>query len=292
LTHLLQRLGGAGARFVAVVIVALTFTFVVESLLPVSRADPTPLPERFLAWWGSLMTPPVWARISNALPWTIALVGSATIVAFTVGTFLGAWVGRPDRHRAAILVALPLVLAACVPAYIIGKVLVALFTRSFHWLPPALGYAPTQLWQDPLGVSLDLAGHAVLPMAAIALAGIGMFALLMRGAVVSIASDDHVLYASSQGLPDGRLFRRHLVRPALLSQVTALGLALGVVVSGALLVEATFSYPGLGWLLNESIIGTDAALMRGVMLVLVVGLAAATTLLDLLLPMIDPRVRR
>ncbi|MFN8619273.1 MAG: ABC transporter permease [Chloroflexota bacterium] len=272
---------------------ALLFAFAIELLLPVSRGDPRPLAERFGDWTRSLLTPAVGGRIAAALPWTIVLVGTATLLAFVVGTLLGAWIGRPrTARRRTVSVALAIILLACVPAYLIGKVLVSLFTQTLHWLPPALAYAPTQRWTDPVAVGLDLAGHAVLPMTAIALAGIGAFALTMRAAVVSASSEDHIVFAESIGLPDRRLFRAHQLRPALPAQVTALAIALGVVVSGSLLVEATFSYPGLGWLLNESIINADVPLMRGVVLVLIVGLALATTLLDLLLPAIDPRIRR
>jgi peptide/nickel transport system permease protein len=179
-----------------------------------------------------------------------------------------------------------------VPAFLIGMVLVAIVAQQLRWLPPALPFSPTQMWRDPVEVSLDLGGHAILPVLTIALAGIGTFALSMRSLVAGATGADHHVFGVSLGLPSQRRFWAWEVRPALAAQLTAAGLALGIVVSGAFLVEAIFSYPGLGWVLFQSILNVDLATVRGAMVLIIVAVALISTLIDLALPLVDPRIRR
>jgi peptide/nickel transport system permease protein len=128
-------------------------------------------------------------------------------------------------------------------------------------------------------------------MATIALAGIGLFAVAMRGTVTMQVADDHTVFAESLGLSSRTLFWSHLVRPSLLPQVTGLGLALALLVTGSILVEANFSYPGLGYILYRAIVLDDLVMMRSVTFVLIVGLAFTLAVVEFLYPWIDPRVR-
>ena len=128
-------------------------------------------------------------------------------------------------------------------------------------------------------------------MCTIALAGIGLFAVAMRGTVTMQVADDHTVFAESLGLSSRTLFWSHLVRPSLLPQVTGLGLALALLVTGSILVEANFSYPGLGYILypgHRPRRSRDDA-ERDVLLI--VGLAFTLAVVEFLYPWIDPRVR-
>lgn len=288
---MVRTLGLAALRFLGVVVVAITFAFFVERLMPRVGDDPTPWLEAYLAYWQHLVDPAVAGRLSRALPWTLALIGTATVIAFAVGTLLGAWMGR-SSSRLATLAGLPVMLVACVPAFLIGLILVAIVAQQLRWLPPAGPFTPTQMWRDPVQVVLDLGGHAILPMLTIALAGIGTFTLTMRSLVAGGAGADHGVFGESLGIGPRRRFWAWEVRPALAAQLTAAGLALGLVVSGAFLVEAIFSYPGLGWVLFQSILNIDLATVRGAMVLIIVTVALITTLIDLALPLVDPRIRR
>jgi len=289
---LARALGLATLRFTGVVMIAITFAFFVERLLPGPPPDPRPVLDHYAEYWANLLEPTVAARVGSALPWSIAIIGTAALISFAVGTILGAWMARPGRGLAGRLLSLPVMILATVPAFLIGMVLVAILAQGLRLLPPALAFWPTQTWQNPLAVAIDLLSHAILPILTISLAGIGVFALAMRGATVMTLNADHVLYAHALGLSERRVFWAHEVRLALIPLVTALGISLSAIVASALLVEATLSYPGVGWMLWLAVIGGDLPMVRGVMVVLIVTLAMTTTLVDLLLPRLDPRLQR
>jgi peptide/nickel transport system permease protein len=288
---MVRILGLAALRFLTVVAVAITFAFLVERFMPRVGDDPTPWLDSYLAYWQHLMEPAVAARLLRALPWTVAIIGTATVIAFCVGTVLGAWMGR-SPSRLATLAGIPVLLVACVPAFLIAMIVIAIVAQQLRWLPPAGPFSPTQMWRDPVQVILDLGGHAILPILTITLAGIGTFTLSMRSLVAGGAGADHGAYGVSLGLASRRRFWAWEVRPALAAQLTAAGLALGLVVSGAFLVEAIFSYPGLGWVLFQGILNVDLSLVRGAMVMIIIAVALITTLIDLALPLVDPRIRR
>lgn len=288
---MVRILGLAALRFLTVVAVAITFAFLVERFMPRVGDDPTPWVDAYLAYVQHLVEPEDAARLLRALPWTLAIIGTATLIALTVGTLLGAWMGR-SPSRLVTLANIPVLLVACVPAFLIGMILVAVVAQQLRWLPPAGPFSPTQLWRDPVQVILDLGGHAILPILTITLAGIGTFTLSMRSLVAGGAGADHGVYGESLGLTSRRRFWAWEVRPALAAQLTAAGLALGLVVSGAFLVEAIFSYPGLGWVLFQAILSVDLPLVRGAMVLMIVAVALLTTLVDLVVPLADPRIRR
>jgi peptide/nickel transport system permease protein len=150
-------------------------------------------------------------------------------------------------------------------------------TGAFPELTPAFG--------------VQLLQHAALPALSIIMASTATWAIGMRGSVVSLDGEDFMLLAEAKGLRRSTLFLRYTLRNAMLPQVTALGIALGQIVSGALLVEAVFRYPGLGGLLLRAILTRDYFLEQGIVLVIVVSIAAATLVLDLAYPLLDPRVR-
>lgn len=279
-------------RSAGLVVIAVTFAFVIERFLPRVQRDPRPWLDQYLGWFVAPWDPRVHAPIFRALPWTIAVVGIGTCIAIVVGTLLGAWLARPGRSGRARALWAPVLLAACTPAWIIGLLLVGLFGVALRWLPTGNAISPLQRWADQVEILLDLAAHAILPIGSLALAGIGLFAVSMRALVTSDAGADYALYGESLGLRTRSRFLRWEVRPALGPQLTAAALALGTIVTGAFFVEAVFSYPGLGWLFVHAMLAYDFATVRGVMLLLVIGVAAVTLVIDLVLPLVDPRVRR
>jgi peptide/nickel transport system permease protein len=133
--------------------------------------------------------------------------------------------------------------------------------------------------------------HAALPALSIVLAGLGAWALGMRGTMVSVLGEDYIAFAEARGLPPARIFLWYGVRNALLPQLTALALTLGHVVSGAILVEVVFAYPGVGFKLYQAILAKDYFMIQGIVWLLVVSIALTTFLLDLAYPLIDPRIR-
>jgi peptide/nickel transport system permease protein len=137
---------------------------------------------------------------------------------------------------------------------------------------------------------LDVLRHVALPALSIVLAAVGFWALGMRGMMVTTEGEDYMAMAEAKGLPDRWIFYRYAVRNALLPQFTALAIALGHVVSGAVLVEVVFGLPGIGTLLYKSIAGSDYFLTYGIVFMIILSIGLATLVLDLVYPLLDPRI--
>lgn len=234
---------------------------------------------------------PVTAKIGAALPWSIGLLAISTIIAFLIGTVAGALLAWPSAPRAVRSLATPFLLLSAIPYYLLAIVLTFLLAVELNWLPAAGGFSPTLIVGWNMRSVVDIVQHAILPALSIVLGGIGFWALAMRGLMINVLGEDYISYAEAKGLSPRRVFLSYGLRNAILPQITALSVALGSVISGAVLVEAVFNYPGLGGLLYKAIIDKDIFVVNGVVLVLILTLAVALFVVDLLLPVLDPRIR-
>ena len=232
------------------------------------------------------------AKIANALPWTVGLLATATVSAFTVGSLLGGLLAWPGTGRSIRAVVPGLMILASVPFYLLAIVLTYFFAVLWKVLPPAGGFDTTRIARLDLATIGDVARHAVLPLLAIILGNAGFWALGMRSQMVSVLGEDYITFAEAKGLSPRRIFFWYGMRNALLSQVTALALSMGAVLSGAVLVEVVFNYPGLGSLLYVAIRGQDYFVIQGVVLMLIISLAVLLFIVDLIYPLLDPRIRR
>jgi peptide/nickel transport system permease protein len=230
--------------------------------------------------------------MGQALPWTLALLGLSTALAFSLGIFLGALMAWPKTPRFVVNVLLPPFLTlSAVPYYMLGLVLLWVFAFQNHLFPIFGAYTPGSIpnWSD-FEFWKDVAIHMVLPALSIVLSALGFWALGMRAMMVTVQHDDYVQFAEAKGLKNKTVFFRYASRNALLPQVTALGLTIGHILSGALLVEIVFSYPGIGNLLYHSIRSYDYFAIEGIVFGVIVSITLATLVLDLVYPKIDPRI--
>src|SRR5207302_3658664 len=219
----------------------------------------------------------------NALPWTLALLGLSTAIAFSIGIFLGALLAWTKTPRFIVNVLLPPFLTlSAVPYYMLGLILLWVLAFQTHWFPIFGAYSPGTIpdWSDPEFLK-DVAGHMVLPSLSIVLSALGFWALGMRAMMVTVQHDDFVQFAEAKGLKGRTLFVRYAGRNAVLPQITALGLTIGHILSGALLVEIVFSYPGIGGVLYHSIRAYDFFAIEGIVFGVIVSITIATLLLDL-----------
>ena len=137
---------------------------------------------------------------------------------------------------------------------------------------------------------LDILRHAVLPALSIVLVSVGGWALAMRGMMVTTMGEDYVTFAEAKGLRSSTIFMRYCIRNAILPQTTGLALALGQILSGAVLVEVVFGYPGIGALLFQAIKENDFFLIQGIVFTVIVALGFASFVLDVIYPWLDPRI--
>jgi len=228
--------------------------------------------------------------ISEALPWTIGLLGVTTMLSFAIGTLLGALLAWPGAPRWMRWLMPPLWALHAIPFFLLGLVLMWLLAFQFQLLPIFGGYSagtnPALSW----GFALDVLRHAILPALSIILVSVGGWALPMRGMMVTTMGEDYVTFAEAKGLRSSTIFTRYCMRNAILPQTTGLALALGQILSGAVLVEVIFGYPGIGTLLFQAIEENDFFLIQGIVFTVIVALGFATFVLDVVYPLLDPRI--
>jgi peptide/nickel transport system permease protein len=228
--------------------------------------------------------------IAEALPWTIGLLGLTTLFSFAIGTFLGALLAWPGAPRWMRYVMPPLWALHAIPFFLLGLILMYLLAFQWRLLPIFGGYSPGAMPGFDATFILDVMAHATLPALSIVLVATGGWALGMRGMMVTTMGEDYVTFAEAKGLRSSTIFLRYCVRNAILPQTTALALALGQILSGAVLVEVIFGYPGIGALLFQAIRENDHFLIQGIVFTVIVALGLTTFILDVLYPWLDPRI--
>ena len=232
----------------------------------------------------------VMPMILAALPWTIGLLLVATIVSFVIGSLVGALVAWPRSPRFLQYLVIPLMGLSSIPYYLFGLVLVYFLGVVIPIFPLSGGYSVGTVPELSLPFIRDVVGHSLLPAMSIVTVAVGSWALGMRGMMVTTGGEDYMTFAEAKGLPDRRIFLHYAVRNAILPQVTSFALSLGYVVSGSVVVEVVFGFPGIGSLLLQAISGLDYFLIYGLVFITVLAIALATTIIDLLYPFLDPRI--
>jgi peptide/nickel transport system permease protein len=257
-----------------------------------------PLPEQYLAFWAGLFrgdlgrsvqfNRPVVDVLAEYVPWTVALVGVATVLALIVGVGLGTWAAwHRGRRRDAGAVAAVLVLDS-MPGFWIGMILIAVFAVGLGWFP---SYGAAAIDAEGAAWLADAAHRTVLPAVTLAVATFGGFFMLTRAAMVTVLDEPFVRLARAKGVPERRIALHHALRTALLPVWTNLTLVLGTLLSGAVVVETVFAYPGLGRLIFDAVTARDHPLLQGAFLLVTLGIVVANALADLTYPLLDPRVR-
>jgi peptide/nickel transport system permease protein len=173
----------------------------------------------------------------------------------------------------------------------LGLILTYLFAFRLRWFPLTGGSQILTIPSLTIGYVLELLYHSVLPALSIVLASIGGWSLSMRGMMITVEGEDYITLAEAKGLSPRRIFLWYAMRNALLPQTTALALSLGTILTGSLLVEIIFNYPGIGSAFFAAITGFDYFVIYGIVFFIVVTIAVATLILDLIYPLLDPRIR-
>lgn len=228
--------------------------------------------------------------IGASLPWTIGLLSITTLLAFTIGIILGAlfmWRGTPLLLR---LVTWFLIIIAPLPYYLIAIVLLFLLGFTLRWLPATSASLVNQMSGFNWASISKIINMSTLPALSILLAAVGSWALGMRAMMITVQGEDYITLARAKGLSERRIMLAYAMRNALLPQVTALGISLATVVSGATLVEVVFLYPGIGRALLTATNNLDYPLIQGITFILVVSVAIGVLIVDLIYPLLDPRI--
>jgi peptide/nickel transport system permease protein len=229
--------------------------------------------------------------IGGSMVWTMGLVGVAVVLSFLIGSALGAFGafyrgGFLDNTMPPVLLFL-----GAFPFFWLAMLVLFVFGFTLGWFPVRHAYAdnltPSFTW--PFLVSV--AKHAMLPALTTVLATIGGWMVGMRNTMMNVLGDDYVTLACAKGLPARRVLWSYALRNALLPNVTSFGMAIGFVLSGSLLTEIVFSYPGQGYLLVRAVKSLDYPLIQGLFLTITLSVLAANWVVDAVYVWLDPRVR-
>ncbi|WCJ65739.1 ABC transporter permease [Agrobacterium tumefaciens] len=239
--------------------------------------------------WSLAFDRPVLGLILERLPNTLLLMGSATALAFILGTTLGIIAGaRPSGLTDRFLSTLSLALYAT-PGFWLGLVLAIVFAVQLRWLPTS-GIETIASGKQGFARALDIARHLVLPVASLGLIYLALFLRVMRTAMAAIWPLDFVLFAEAKGLSRRRIVLRHVARNAALPLVTVLGLQAATMLGGSVVIESVFAIPGFGRLAQEAVSGRDTPLLMGIILTSAVFVILVNLAVDILYAVLDPRI--
>ena len=258
--------------------------------------------DQYLTFWGriaaadfgpslSAFPTPVSVLIARALPWTIGLLLVSTVLAWVIGNLLG---GLAGYYRDSLGLRLVGVLAMGlhpIPYYIVAFVLLIIFGYLWPVLPITGGHAINMQRGLDLAFVGSVLWHSILPAASLVLVGVGGWFVGMRALVSNVVTEDYVTYAELGGVDRNRILSAYVMRNALVPQVTGLAMSLGAIFNGAIITEEVFGYPGVGSLLIDAVQAGDYSLVLGVTTISIIGVSVAVLIIDILYPLLDPRVQ-
>ncbi|MGH3374705.1 MAG: ABC transporter permease [Actinoallomurus sp.] len=233
---------------------------------------------------------PVSSVIANSLPWTIALLGVSTIIASGLGTFLGVVAGW--RRGTWLDSVLPIgAFLRGIPHFWFGLIFVTVAAVGLGWFPVSGGYDSSLAPSLTPAFVESAVYHSILPAITVIIGSIAAHMLTQRNMMVTTLAEDYVLVAEAKGLSSRRVMIDYAARNAILPAVAGFAIELGLVVSGSLLVEKVFSYPGIGYVLFEAVHNEDFPLLQAILLVTTFAVLTANLLADLAFFVLDPRTR-
>ena len=229
--------------------------------------------------------------VKQGLPWTLGLVGMSTVIAFALGTAIGmlsAW--RRGGFLDAILPPVFIVISAF-PYFWLGLIVLLVLSLTLGWFPLGFAYDLTGSIELSWSFVGQVVWHGFLPALTIVITSIGGWILTMRNTMITTLAEDYVKMARAKGLSPVRIMFMYAGRNAILPNLTGFAMSLGFVISGAILVEIVFNYPGLGFTLLQAVHSEDFALMQTLFLMITMAVLIAVLAADILTAWLDPRTR-
>ncbi len=261
-----------------------------------------PILQQYFSFWARLLRgdlgpsllafpTPAMELVWRAMPWTLGLLVTSTLTTFLIGNLMGALAGYNPNNRFFKAFGIFAMSIQPIPYYIVAFILLIVFAYFIPIFPASGGFAmdvrPGLTWPFISSVLQ----HAVLPGLSLVLVGFGGWFLGMRALVSNVVTEDYVTYAELAGVNKKTIVGGYVIRNATLPQLTALAMALGGVFSGTVITEQVFNYPGIGTLLIDAVNWGDYSLVLAVSTVSITAVAGAIFIVDLLYPLLDPRVR-
>ncbi|MGB3335680.1 MAG: ABC transporter permease [Devosia sp.] len=235
---------------------------------------------------------PVTDLLGRALVWTVGLVGIATLVSFLLGTFLGVMAAWRRGTLFDSIVSLLAIFSSSVPGVVISLIMLFVFGYTLGWFPN--GYAADPMLDPAFNWTYisSVIYHGTLPMLTLVIVLTGGFAVTMRNNMINLLGEDYIVMGRAKGLSDGDVMLWYAARNALLPTVSSLAIAIGTILSGSLIVEVVFNYPGLGNTLYQAILARDYPVIQGQLLIMTAAMLVSNFVVDLSYVLLDPRLKR
>ena len=234
---------------------------------------------------------PATQMVALALPWTVGLLTFAVVITWFFGNLMGALAAYFPNSVFLKTFGIAFIGVQPIPYYIIAFLLVIVFGFLWPILPISGGFAMNVRVGFTWQFALSVAHHAILPATALVVAGIGGWFLAMRSLASNLVTEDYVVFAELAAVRRPIIIWHYIFRNALVPQLTALAMVLGSVFSGTVITEQVFSYPGLGSLMVSAVNGGDTGVVLAISCFSIMAVATAIFLVDILQPLLDPRVR-
>lgn len=235
---------------------------------------------------------PVAEVISSGLYWTLFLAGTSLIISFILGSIVGIFLAWNRDQRLDSFLIPTLSFLGAFPYFFIAMLLLYYFGFILDWFPLRHAYSQNVIPGYNLDFIISVLSHSVLPAFTLIFVSLGGWMLSMRNNMISILGTEYINYAKAIGYDKKILMFRFAARNALLPSITGFGMALGFILSGALLTEIIFSYPGQGYLLLQAVRAQDFPLLQGIFLTITFSVLLSNLIVDIILLLLDPRIRK
>ncbi|HSL94459.1 MAG TPA: ABC transporter permease [Thermoleophilia bacterium] len=259
-----------------------------------------PMWQQFIYYWGDTIQGrfgvsfsekrPVSEVVSERVWPTVVLVGTGTIIATGIGIFTGVFAGWRRNSKYDVISTNSGMVFYAMPTFWFGLLMIMLFSTYLGWFPTGRMSEPGADLQG-MEAFVDLIWHMTLPVFTFAIAWVGEYHLIMRSSITGVMNDDFALTARAKGLSENTVLWRHVVPNAMLPTVTIVMMNIGFVLSGAILTETVFNWPGLGLLAYEAMNKRDYPVMQMVFLIASVAVIVANLIADITYYYLDPRVQ-
>ena len=233
---------------------------------------------------------PVVSLILETMGPSILLALTSCVLAFVLGTLLGLFAARHQGRWMDNLLSYVSYLFDSMPPFWLGLVAILVFASTLHWLPTS-GMVNLRNPQQGIGYVLDVLTHLLLPCATMTLIQIPQYLRLTRSSVTQVMQEDYITTFRATGMSEKTIFRRYVLKNAILPTLTAFGISLAYVVAGAALVEIVYAWPGTGRLMLNAINRRDYPLLMGIYLMIAISVSVVTMIVDILYAWLDPRIR-
>jgi peptide/nickel transport system permease protein len=241
---------------------------------------------------GSSLGAPVTTLIGDALPWTLGLVGISTVLAFALGTLIGTISGWRRGGLIDGIVPPVFIVTSALPYFLVALVLISLFAIGNNpVLPNDFNYEQGLTPGFSSEFILSVLKHGILPAATILITAVGGWILTMRNNMLTTLAEDYVRMARAKGIPNRKIMFGYAGRNAFLPNLSGFAMSLGFVISGTILVEYVFNYPGLGYMFYNATVSTDYPLLQALFLLVTLAVLICVLLCDFAVFLLDPRAR-